>query len=80
MEVNGYKYTTEQDAIDARELCDAYYGIPVLPNDITQNWIEYNTTNLNKPIFYYIKYDDSLRIVLGAPINFDVIIINPFKK
>lgn len=78
MEVNGYKYTTEQDAIDARELCDAYYGTPVLPNDITQNWIEYNTANLDEPIFYYIKFDESLRIVLGEPINFEVTIINPF--
>jgi hypothetical protein len=78
MEVNGYKYTTEQEAIDARELCDSYYGIPVLPNDVTQNWVEYNTANLDEPIFYYIKFDESLRIVLGEPINFEVTIINPF--
>jgi hypothetical protein len=78
MEVNGYKYTTEQEAIDAREACDSYYGIPVSPDDVTQNWVEYNTANLDEPIFYYIKFDESLRIVLGEPINFEVTIINPF--
>jgi hypothetical protein len=72
MEVTGYKYTNEQDAIDAREQCDAYYGIPVAPEDITQNWVDYNTATLDNPIFYYITFDDSLRIVLGEPITFEV--------
>jgi len=66
------------EAIDAREACDTYYGIPVAPDDVTQNWVEYNTANLDEPIFYYIKFDESLRIVLGEPINFEVTIINPF--
>ena len=51
MEVTGYKYTNEQEAIDAREQCDAYYGIPVTPDDVTQNWVDYNTANLDNPIF-----------------------------
>ena len=72
MEVTGYKYTNEQEAIDAREQCDAYYGIPVTPEDITQNWVDYNTATLDNPIFYYIRFDDSLRIVLGEPITFEV--------
>ena len=72
MQVNGYKYTIEQDAIDAREACDAYYGIPVSPTDVTQNWVEYQTANLDTPIFWYIKHDDSLNVVLGTPIDFDV--------
>jgi len=72
MQVNGYKYTTEQDAIDAREACDTYYGIPVLPTDVTQNWVEYLTADLDTPIFWYITHDDSLDVVLGTPIDFDV--------
>jgi hypothetical protein len=72
MKVTGYKYTNEQDAIDARESCDTYYGIPVLPTDVTQNWVEYQTASLNTPIFWYITYDKSLDVVLGAPIDFDV--------
>jgi hypothetical protein len=72
MKVLGYKYTIEQDAIDAREACDTYYGIPVLPTDVTQNWVEYQTASLDSPIFWYITHDDSLDVVLGTPIDFDV--------
>ena len=72
MEVNGYKYTTEQEAIDAREACDTYYGIPVAPDDVTQNWVEYQTADLNEPIFYYITFDESLKVVLGNPTDFEV--------
>ena len=78
MEVTGYKYTIEQNAIDAREQCDAYYGIPVSPNDVTQNWVDYNTATLDNPIFYYIIFDESLKVVLGEPSIFDVTIPNPF--
>lgn len=72
MEVLGYKYTTEQAAIDARESCDTYYGIPVSPDDVTQNWVEYQEASLNTPIFWYIRHDDSLNVVLGTPETFDV--------
>ena len=72
MEVNGYKYNTEQEAIDAREACDTYYGIPVAPDDVTQNWVEYETASLDNPIFYYITFDESLKVVLGEPTDFEV--------
>lgn len=74
MEVLGYKYNTEQQAIDARESCDSYYGIPVSPDDITQNWCEYQKAELNTPVFWYIVYDESLIPILGNPINFDVVV------
>ena len=79
MEITGYKYTNEQDAINAREQCDAYYGIPVSPDDVTQNWVDYNTATLDNPIFWYIKFDDSLKVVLGEPSTFDVTVPNPFE-
>jgi len=79
MEVTGYKYTNEQDAINAREQCDAYYGIPVLPEDVTQNWVDYQTATLDTPIFYYITFDESLTVILGQPITFEVTIPNPFE-
>lgn len=79
MEITGYKYTIEQDAIDARELVDAYYGIPVSPKDVTQNWCDYETANLNNPIFYYIRFDESLQVVLGEPTIFEVTVPNPFE-
>jgi len=78
MEVTGYKYTTEQEAINAREQVDLHYGIPILPTDITQNWVDYQTAELNNPIFWYIVHDESLEIVLGIPESFNVVL--PFEN
>jgi hypothetical protein len=78
MEVTGYKYTNEQNAIEAREQVDTYYNIPVSPDDITQNWVDYNTAELDNPIFWYITFDESLKVVLGDPSTFDVTVPNPF--
>lgn len=79
MFIKGYKYTTEQDAIDAREQCDVYYGIPVAPEDVTQNWIDYNTATLDTPIFWYITFDESLEVVLGQSTEFEVTTPPPFE-
>jgi hypothetical protein len=70
--INGYKFTTESQAKAAQKACNDYYGIPKTPEDITQNWVEYQKASLNKPIFWYITYDDSLEIVLGEPTEFEV--------
>lgn len=74
MEILGYKYTTEQEAIDARKQCADYYGLPVAPDDVTQYWVDYEEANLDTPIFWYIIFDESIRDVLGEPTIFDVII------
>jgi hypothetical protein len=71
--INGYQYATEQEAITARELCDTYYGIPVAPDDITQNWVDYQFAELNTPQFWYIVFDESLAAILGTPIEFEVV-------
>lgn len=72
MEVIGYKYMNEQDAINSREQVDAYYGIPVSLDDVTQNWVDYQTAQYDTPIFWYITFDESLKVVLGEPITFEV--------
>jgi hypothetical protein len=71
--IKGYKFTTEQEAINAREACDTYYGIPVAPDDVTQNWVEYSFAELNTPQFWYIIFDETLLPVLGQPTEFEVI-------
>lgn len=73
MNIKGYKYNTEDGAINAREACDAYYGIPIAPDDVTQNWVEYLFAEFNTPQFWYIIYDESLLPVLGNPTEFEVI-------
>ena len=76
----GYQYTNEQDAINSREACDAYYGIPVSPDDVTQNWVDYQFAELNNPQFWYIVFDESLTPILGQPTEFEVIQPNPFDE
>jgi hypothetical protein len=71
--INGYKYTTESEAQAAQKLCNDYYGIPKTPDDVTQNWVEYQLAELNQPQFWYIVYDDSLQVVLGKPTEFEVV-------
>lgn len=70
--IKGYKYTNEEAAANACNLCSDYYGIPVTPDDVTQNWVEYQCAELNKPQFWFIVYDESLLPVLGEPIEFEV--------
>jgi hypothetical protein len=68
----GYKYTTESQAIAAQTQCDAFYGIPKTPTDITTHWVSYNFAELNEPQFWYITFDESLLVVLGTPSEFEV--------
>lgn len=74
MLINGYKYTTEQEAIDARKACADYYGLPVKPEDVTQYWVDYETAELDNPIFWYIIFDPSIEMILGEPTEFEVTI------
>lgn len=78
--INGYQYQTETQAIAARESVDAYYGIPVSPDDVTQNWVDYQFAELNEPQFWYIIFDESLTPILGQPTEFEVIQPNPFNE
>jgi len=66
--IKGYKYQTEQEALNAIELCNKHYGIPVSPESTTTTWTTHNFSYGN-PDFYFIMFDDSLSIVLGEPID-----------
>ena len=70
--INGYEYITEEEAQNAINLCNTYYGIPKTPTDITQNWCSYNYASLNTSPFWYITFDDSMLVVLGEPTIFEV--------
>ena len=73
MIIIGYKYNTEIEAQVARKQCADYYGLPKSPLDTTIYWIDYSEASLNNPIFWYIKYDESILDILGDPIEFEVI-------
>ena len=72
--INGYKYTTEQEAINAVKACNSYYGIPKSATDVTQNWCSYNYSEPDN--FYYITFDESLQPVLGETIEFEITVID----
>ena len=74
MEITGYKYTNEQDAIDARKACADYYGLPTSPENVTKYWVNYQTAYLDNPIFWYIVFDESIEMILGQPTTFEVTI------
>ena len=67
MTVLGYKYTTEQQAQQARKQCADYYGLPKAPDDVTQYWVDYQFAELNQPPFWYIIYDQSVLDILDEP-------------
>jgi hypothetical protein len=79
MLINGYKYTNEQDAINARKACADYYGLPVSPEDVTQYWVDYEIAELDNPIFWYIQFDSSIEMILGEPTDFEVTTPPPFE-
>ena len=68
--MKGYKFNTEQEAINAQKSCNAYYGIPKSETDVTQNWCSYEYSQLDA--FWYIVYHESLQPILGEPIEFEI--------
>ncbi len=53
MFIDGYKYTTEQEAIDARKSCADYYGLPKTSEDVTKYYVDYKEASLDNPVFWY---------------------------
>jgi hypothetical protein len=69
----GYTYITEELAITARKQCADYYGLPKTPTSTTLYKVNYSEAYLNTPKFWYINFDESIRVVLGQPKEFNII-------
>lgn len=69
--MQGYKYTTEQEAIAARAQAATYMGLPN-PQGDTLYWVNYNYSELDE--FYYIQHVEGLELVLGESIEFTITI------
>lgn len=65
----GYTFTTEQQAIDAKEQAASFLGYPK-PNCVSRYWVDYQYSELDN--IYYIIYDQGLEQVLGQPIEFEI--------
>jgi hypothetical protein len=68
--MQGYIFTTETEAITARQAAADYMGLPKNPNDTTIYWVNYNYSDLDG--FYYITYVEGLEAALGEPIEFEI--------
>lgn len=71
--MTGYKYITEQEAIDARTQAATYMGLPN-PQGDTLYWVNYSYSELDG--FWYIQYVEYLELVLGQPIEFEITMPN----
>lgn len=69
--MTGYKYITEQEAIDARVQAASYMSLPN-PQGDTLYWVNYSYSSIDG--FYYIQHVEGLEAVLGTPIDFTVTI------
>jgi len=67
--MQGYTYTTETEAIAARQTAADYMGLPV-PGGETLYWVDYQYSELDG--FWYITYVEDLEKALGEPIEFEV--------
>jgi len=77
MEITGYKYNTESEAIAARKQCADFYGLPITLDDVLKYYVNYQEANLNTPIFWYIVFDEGVIEILGDPETFDVVFEEP---
>lgn len=62
--MNGYKYNTETEAIEARQAAADYMGLPVEGGE-TLYWVNYNYSELDG--FWYIRHVEGLEAALGEP-------------
>ena len=67
--MQGYIFTTEIQAIAARQTAATFMGLPV-PNGETLYWVNYNYSELDG--FYYITYVEGLEAVLGQPTDITI--------
>lgn len=60
----GYIYKTEQEAINAVNSVNKYYGIPISEDSVTQTFTDFNHI---ENIGYFIVYIEELKEILGEP-------------
>ena len=68
MEVLAFKYNTEEEAQNAINQLNSYYGIPIAEGYGTQTWTKYKQEN----DFFYILSNESISEVLGTPITINL--------
>jgi hypothetical protein len=71
--IKGYSFNTEEEVLAKINEINTHYGIPISPEEGTQNWCWYNE---HIDGFYYIIEDDSISQFFGEPIDILIPSIN----
>ena len=72
VKINGYKYEGKEAATLKRGLLVTEKALPRKEADVTLYWQNYEEASLNKPIFWYMEYDESFPKSFGEPETFFV--------
>ena len=65
----GYKYRTEQEALDAQEALRVYYLGEPKEGAVTTQWVDVETGTFDGESFWYIIGNFE---VIGTPITFNI--------
>ena len=74
----GYKFFEKEIATGARSELVSVKALPKAKGDVTIYWQDYEEAALDKPIFWYMRGDESMITALGKPSKFTVTV--PGKK
>ncbi len=69
--MEGYKFKTEQEAINALKQVNDKVNFP--EGSVTTSWTTYNFAASNEPTFYYITSDSFTDTILKAKQVFEVV-------
>jgi hypothetical protein len=68
MEFKAYIFETEAQAKQAVQSINAYFGIPVSPDAVTQTYTQYE----HHQGLWYIRHLDELEAILGEPVLLEI--------
>jgi len=69
--MEGYKFKTEQEAINALKQVNDKVNFP--EGSVTTSWTSYNFAGLNEPTFYYIASEKFTDTILKGKELFEVV-------
>ena len=68
----GYQFFEKEIAIEVRSELVSTKALPKKEGDVTIYWQNYEEAALDKPTFWYMRYDESMISTMGKPSEFKV--------
>tara|TARA_R110002072_G_scaffold78407_5_gene181793 strand:- start:3269 stop:3550 length:282 start_codon:yes stop_codon:yes gene_type:complete len=70
--IQGYKFSEKELANEKRSGLVSAKALPKKKGDVTIYWQDYEEAALDKPTFWYMRYDESMGKTMGKPETFFV--------